>query len=319
MATSVAALSGKCILVVLDNAGHVVDAVAPIVETLVTKIGPLYVLVTSRVSLRVMPETIYRVEPLDVPPPGSTVTEILRCSAVTLSYSAARDFEEIWTLSERTCISSARSTGCGTSRSPPRSWRPSLFARPFCFTNGRLPDRFTGPSILRAVFDWSFSTLSPCNRLLFRRLAMFRGTFTFDAMCAVVCDESYAVVDAINGITDLVAKSLVNFEPDGPARKYRLSQTTRANAFEKLNAEGEHAPIAVRHTSYLAYFSRPRPNNGTPRKLDQGADPQQWFDNALATTGAIAAACCTAPNAPKPEGWLGAADCVLSPPRSCVQ
>lgn len=57
---------------------------------------------------------------------------------------------------------------------------------------------------LRATFDWSFSTLSPCNRLPFRRLAVCGGTFTLDAMCAVVCDESYAVADAINGITDLV-------------------------------------------------------------------------------------------------------------------
>ncbi|MGF6873408.1 ATP-binding protein [Paraburkholderia sp. MM5477-R1] len=79
-----AAVSGKRLLLVLDNAEHVIDAVARIVDALVAASEILRVMVTSREPLRLMQETVYRVEPFDVPPSHSTHAEIVQFSAVKL-------------------------------------------------------------------------------------------------------------------------------------------------------------------------------------------------------------------------------------------
>ncbi len=105
---------------------------------------------------------------------------------------------------------------------------------------------------LRATFDWSFALLDANAQTLFRRLAIFGSVFTFEALCTVACDEALSVASAISGTSKLVGKSLVNVEFDGPVAAYRLTESTRAYAFEKLQAEGEMQCIAARHARHLS-------------------------------------------------------------------
>ena len=84
VALLVAALSEKRGLLVVDNAEHVLETVAPIVDTLLEQSRLLRVLVTSHESLRIRLEVVYRVEPLDAPPPKATDADIPGYSAVTL-------------------------------------------------------------------------------------------------------------------------------------------------------------------------------------------------------------------------------------------
>jgi predicted ATPase len=135
---------------------------------------------------------------------------------------------------------------------------------------------------LRATFDWSFALLDIGTQSIFRRLAIFGGSFTFEAMCAVVCDDELTAANAIGGIAELVAKSLVSVSFEGPAANYRLSESTRAYAMEKLQAEGEVQDITLRHARYLSLSFQTR---GSADRVDERGNPpdfQQTLDDARA-------------------------------------
>lgn len=278
-----AALSGRRMLLVLDNAEHVVDAVARIVDALAAQSAVPLVLVTSREPLRIMPETIYRVEPLEVPPPDSTDAEVLLCSAVRLFLMRANPLlQDMVAVSSEYCLIGEICRRLDGIPLAIELAAARVAALGIAGVHRYLHDRFslltggyrTAPPrhrTLRATFDWSFSILNPCHQVLFRRLAVFRGDFTFAAMCTVVCDEEYPVADAISGIGDLVAKSLVNIELEGPVSRYRLSESTRAYALEKLHAEGEQKLIAARHARYA---------DNVAEESNREMDFQQSLDDA---------------------------------------
>ncbi|WP_082902823.1 winged helix-turn-helix domain-containing protein [Paraburkholderia ginsengiterrae] len=258
-----AALARQHRLLLLDNAEHVIGAVAHIVEVLIAGNDALRVLVTSREPLRIMPETVFRVEPLDVPPPCSTDADVLRCSAVKLFLQLANslqvkvggDSAEIQ-LAGQICrrldgiplaieLAAARVAALGLEGVYRRlDDRMAILAGGY---RTALPRHQT----LRATFDWSFALLNQSAKSLFRRLAVFADAFTFEAMCAVVCDDEYTVAHAIGSIGELAAKSLVNVEFEGPVAKYRLSESARAYALAKLQAEGEQQHITARHARHV--------------------------------------------------------------------
>jgi predicted ATPase/DNA-binding winged helix-turn-helix (wHTH) protein len=251
-------------LLVLDNAEHVIAHVAELVEALVAANANLRVLVTSREPLRIMAEAILRVEPLDVPQPGCPDAQILQQSAVSLfllranslQREVAADSAELRLVGE-ICrrldgiplaleLAAARVVTLGVVGVHQRlDDRMSILAGGY---RTALPRHQT----LRATFDWSFALLDSDSQALFRRSAVFGGVFSFEAMCAVACDASLTVADAISAISELLAKSLVNVEFDGPVARYRLLESTRAYALEKLQAEGERQDMALRHARYLS-------------------------------------------------------------------
>ncbi|MDI7047768.1 hypothetical protein QMN58_30170, partial [Escherichia coli] len=108
----------------------------------------------------------------------------------------------------------------------------------------------------------------------------FGGSFTFAAMCAVVCDDELMAANAIGGIAELVAKSLVSVSFEGPAANYRLSESTRAYAMEKLQAEGEAQDITLRHARYLSLSFQTRALADRVNERDNPPDFQQTLDDA---------------------------------------
>lgn len=289
-----AALARQRGLLLLDNAEHVVGTVAQIVEALIARNNALRVLVTSREPLRIISETVFRVEPLDVPPPRSADADVLRCSAVNLFLKHANclqgrvgnDSTEIQLVGE-ICrrldgiplaieLAAARVVALGVEGVYRR-----LDDRMAILTGGyrtALPRHQT----LRATFDWSFAMLDHSAQSLFRRLAVFGGAFTLEAMCAVACDNEYTFENAICSIVELAAKSLVSVELDGPVAKYRLSESTRAYAMEKLQAEGEGRHITGRYASYLSTCFRTRSADDPHRDASNPTDHQQTLDDARA-------------------------------------
>ena len=103
---------------------------------------------------------------------------------------------------------------------------------------------------MRAVVDWSYGLLSEDEQRFFRALGIFAGGFTVEAAAAVAMDAATTGVDAIDRLADLVAKSLVVADVSGTKPRFRLLDTTRAYALEKLDASGEREPIARRHAEY---------------------------------------------------------------------
>jgi predicted ATPase len=103
---------------------------------------------------------------------------------------------------------------------------------------------------MRAVIDWSYSLLGEDEQVFFRALAIFAGGFTVETVETVAVDAANARVDAIDRLADLVTKSLVVADVSGAKPRFRLLDTTRAYALEKLDESGERVAIARRHAEY---------------------------------------------------------------------
>src|SRR3989441_2776154 len=159
-------------------------------------------------------------------------------------------------------------------RRPPRSTLfpyTTLFRSPAFGVDGiaaRLGDRFhllTGgrrtalprQQTLRATLDWSHELLSETERVVLRRLAVFAGVFTLEAASAVAASADVPAQEVVDCVANLVAKSLLSTDVAGAIAHYRLLDTTRAYAREKLIESGELERFARRHAEYhRALFER---------------------------------------------------------------
>jgi len=104
---------------------------------------------------------------------------------------------------------------------------------------------------LRATLDWSHDHLSEVERLVLRRVAIFSGSFTLDTAIAIVGEEGLNQNDLAEAIESLVDKSMIVAEVDTHETSYRLLDTTRAYALEKLLQSGEQDAIAGRHADFF--------------------------------------------------------------------
>jgi predicted ATPase len=104
---------------------------------------------------------------------------------------------------------------------------------------------------LKATLDWSYDLLSDAERIVFRRVAPFVGHFTLDGASHVAGELGADVVEGFDAITGLVEKSLIATRIDETQAQYRLLDTTRAYALEKLEEHGEFDPISLRHAEYV--------------------------------------------------------------------
>src|SRR6201987_3469863 len=103
---------------------------------------------------------------------------------------------------------------------------------------------------LRATLDWSYELLSEPERVILRRLAVFAGVFRLEAASAVIASPEIAPAEVMDGIANLVAKSLVTVAAGGIVARYRLLDTMRACGLEKLAESGECQWLAPRHAEH---------------------------------------------------------------------
>jgi predicted ATPase len=104
---------------------------------------------------------------------------------------------------------------------------------------------------LRATLDWSHDHLSEVEQIVLRRVAILVGWFTLDAALAVAEEQGIGQPDIVNAVGGLVDKSLIGSATDHRGISYRLLDTTRTYALEKLDASGEVDCIAARHADFL--------------------------------------------------------------------
>ena len=257
------ALSGKHVLVLLDNCEHLVEAAARMAEALVRAGHFVGVIATSREPLRAAAEYVYRVPPLDVPGEDDVDEEdVLRYGAVRLFVARAQAAEPRYVPGRR--VASLTAAICRHLDGMPLAIELAA-ARIAAFgvdgVASRLDDRFrllTGGSrtalprqqTLRATLDWSHELLSEPERVVLRRLSVFTGSFTLDAAAAIAASPEIAGAVAVECVANLVAKSLVSADLGGAVTSYRLLETTRAYAREKLVESGELARFGRRHAEY---------------------------------------------------------------------
>src|SRR5262245_16127027 len=257
-----AALGSKQILLVLDNCEHVIGAAASMAEALLRSTSAT-VMVTSREPLRAEGECVYRVPPLDVPAEGvEDMEDLLRHGAVRLFVARARAAEPSFSADIRGAaaagaicrwldgiplaieLAAARAAALGVEGLAAR-----LDDRFDVLTGGRrtaLPRHQT----LRATLDWSYELLPEAERVVLRRLGIFSGGFTLDAASAIAASAEIAVPEVVDCVANLVTKSLVMADHGGATMRYRLLETTRAYAREKLGESKEFESVARRHAEY---------------------------------------------------------------------
>ena len=257
------AIGTREFLLVLDNCEHVVDAVANLTEAIVSRCPRTTILATSREVLRVHGEHVFRVPPLTVPPETRVEpNDALDHAAVELFIARAgalgSDFkpnEENFGAIASICrrldgipLAIEFAAAHAVMMGPPEI--AALLDDRFKFlTTGRrtaLPRHQT----LRATLDWSYDLLPETEARVLRHLAVFAGDFLLDAAIAVA-GASASVTDHL---ANLVAKSLVVADVRGQTPHYRLLDTTRVYALEKLRGGGEYREAARRHAEFYRDF-----------------------------------------------------------------
>jgi predicted ATPase/DNA-binding winged helix-turn-helix (wHTH) protein len=312
LAGLVAALRDRRALLLLENCEHVIDAAASLAAAVLTGVPGVNILATSREPLGVAGEREHRLGPLGSPPSSSglTAAEAAAFPAVQLFVERVSAIVEDFALTDanaaliveicqrldglplaiefaapRVEVLGLEGLAAGLDHS-----LPLLTAR----RRTSMPRHRT----MRAVVDWSYGLLSEDEQLFFRALGIFAGGFTVEAAAAVAIDAADTPCEAIDRLADLVAKSLVVADVSGATPRFRLLDTTRAYAIEKLDESGERDRIARRHAEYhrnvfaLAEgeaIARPLANGwlitleGTRRPmparrlvLDHKTDPDLW-------------------------------------------
>jgi len=267
-------IGSKSLLLVLDNFEQVIDA-APQIAELLARAPKLSALVTSRSPLRVYGEREYPVPPLGVPDPKhlpdleqfstfeSVALFVERAMAVRPDFAVtginAPAIAEICVRLDGLPLAIELAAARVRVLSP-QAIMDRLGDRMALLSSGArdLPER---QQTLRGAIAWSHELLDETDRRIFARLAVFAGGATLDAIAQVVLDPGERA-DPLDAVASLVDKSLARqeSEPDGEPR-FRMLETIREYAMEKLTERGEADLLRERHAAWvvaLAEDSAPR-------------------------------------------------------------
>ncbi|MBV8132060.1 MAG: winged helix-turn-helix domain-containing protein [Alphaproteobacteria bacterium] len=313
-------LRDKTALVVLDSCEHVIGAAASLAEALLKAAPGASILTTSREPLRAESEALHRLGGLELPSDSvDLAAEALRYSAVQLFNERAAAAVDGFTVADadvpavlEICrrldgiplaleLAAARVDVFGV-----RHLAAHLDDRFRLLTSGRrtaLPRQQT----LRATIDWSYGLLPECEKVVLRRLAVFRGDFTMEAASSVVADEHIRNIDVIETVANLSQKSLVATDVGSDITYHYMFDTMQAYAVEKLNESGETTAISRRHAEYYCNLIATAPDDtatdkfaGYAREIDNIRAALTWaFSPGGDTSAGVRLAAASTPV------WLG--------------
>jgi predicted ATPase len=252
----VSVLRSQRMLLALDNCEHLLDGVVDLVDALRRAAPDVRLLVTSQEPLKVVDEQVYRLVTLAVPP--AQAEDAGDYSAVQLFVAAAKAAEPRFALTRRNV--GAVADVCRHLDGIPLALQLAAARVPLLGIEGlraRLDERFhvlTGGArtvlrrhqTLRGALEWSHGLLTAEEQAVFRRLGVFAGGFTLEAAQEVAADATVSHWQVLEHLGALVDKSLVVAEGEDLPR-YRLLETTRAFALERLGEAGETDEHLRRH------------------------------------------------------------------------
>ncbi len=286
-------LRPRRLVLLLDNFEEV-TAAAPLVADLLAAAAGLVVLVTSRTVLRLRGEHELPVPPLPAPPAGAAdgaqVADLLRYASVRLfverAHATAPGFELTSENAEAVAEICRRLDGLPLAIElaavrvrllPPRALLARLDDRMSLLTGGArdLPER---QRTLRNTLDWSFELLSPAERALFSRLAVFPGTFDLEAAEAVGGADGSApasqdqAAEILDTLSSLVDASLVRQADRAGQVRFSLLGTIRDYAAERLHERGQWKEAHDRHAAHFLAFGE------SARAGLEGPGQVAWLD-----------------------------------------
>lgn len=260
----IAALKDKQMLLVFDNCERVIDSAAAMAVAILKDAPGLHILATSREPLNAEGEYVRRLQPLATPPSTTRLTaaRALEFPAIQLFVERASARLPEFELSDEdvpiladVCakldgiplaieFAAARVDAFGV-----RGLARHLDDRLRLLTMGRRT-ALARHQTMRATLDWGYEVLPEIERLTLQRLGIFVGRFTLEGASRVVAGDGVPESEAADSIANLVAKSLVTADVGGTLVLYRLLETTRAYAREKLTESGTLKLISRRHAEY---------------------------------------------------------------------
>jgi len=279
--TLVDALRSKTLLLALDNCEHLLAACADLAVALLRACPRVRILATSREGLRVPGETLWRVPSLSFPdvrhlPPSE---DLVLYDAVRLFVDRAMSTTPGFAVTGENAPAVAQI--CQRLDGIPlaielAAARVNVLA--VAQIAARLDDRFrllTSGSrtallrqqTLRGAMDWSYGLLEEREKTFLRRLSVFAGGFTLDAAEKICAGKEVDKGDILDLLTSLVDKSLVGFSGQDGQERYRLLETIRQYARDRLLESGETEEVRRRHRDwYMVLAEQAAPELHGPRQ-----------------------------------------------------
>ena len=261
-------LKNKRTLLILDNCEHLIKPSAELAHAIVKNAPQVRMIASSREPLHVPGEKTYPILPLPVPDRHASLQVLQATPAVQLFVERAQAHKPAFELNEREAPAVAelvaRLEGIPLALELAAA---RVRAMSVADINKRLTDRYkllTGGSrvlqqrqqTLRALVDWSYELLNQNEQMVLRRLAVFVGGFDLEAaekVCGVEPIEDLVVLDLLGSLVD---KSLAMLEESQDGSRYRMLETIRDYAADKLKEDADEAAAAAeRHNQYYFHLA----------------------------------------------------------------
>jgi predicted ATPase/DNA-binding XRE family transcriptional regulator len=253
-------LKPRRLLLILDNCEHVLDRARDIAAAVTQSCPYVQILSTSRQPLNVAGEQTYRLPSLGVPPaPLESARDVLAYGAVALFVDRAVAVDASFSLTEDNAVDvvevcrrldgiplAIELAAARVNVLTPRQIAQRLDRRFRLLTVGD-PHALPRHQTMTALIDWSYDLLTPREQTFFESMSVFAGGCTLEAaaaVCAIDGEDDVAVIDLL---ASLVTKSLLLTELANGEQRYRLLESSRQYARDKLTARGEQERVARRH------------------------------------------------------------------------
>jgi non-specific serine/threonine protein kinase len=245
------ALRQRTMLLVLDNCEHVLDTAATLATLITRQCADVRILATSREAIGIGGERVFRLLSLT----DKEGAQLFRDRALAAGAFGKLDMETLARLSHRLDgmplaieLAAAR---CGAML--PEDIERRLDHR-FQLLRGARRGRIERHQTLHQTVAWSYDLLEPQEQRVFDRLSVFAGGFTLDAAQAIAGGEDLGVLAVEEAIEALVARSMTLAQNTEDSTRYRLLETLRQFAEERLLASGDAQDVRQKHVRYFADF-----------------------------------------------------------------
>jgi len=286
-------LKARKLLLLLDNCEHLLDVCTRLADTLLQNCPEVQILATSREPMGIVGEQTFRVPSLSLPPQptGVTAESVGQYEAVRLFVERATAVQPVFTITNAPALAQlcVRLDGIPLAIELAAARVRSLSVQEI---NGKLDNRFrllTGGSrtalprqqTLRALIDWSYDLLQEPEKRLLRRLAVFAGGWTLEAAEQVCVGDTGGVeergqpdeaAETLDLLTSLADKSLVVAEPQEGRARYRLLESVRQYAHDRLVEEGTFEVMRSRHQAFYQALAE----EAEPKLL--GPEQAAWLE-----------------------------------------
>lgn len=278
-------LQDKRLLIVLDNCEHLIEACAVLVDVLLRRCSDIVVLATSREGLGIGGETAYRVPSLSLPDPKErhTLESLSHFESVRLFIDRATQADTGFTVTNENAPALAsichRLDGIPLAIELAAARLRTLSVEEI---NNKLDHRFRllvsgnrtalpRQQTLRSLIDWSYDLLSDDEKVMLQRLSVFSGGFTLESAERVCAGDPVEESGVLDLLTSLANKSLLVTDQLGATTRYRLLETVRQYAVDRLAESGYWETAHDRHLQHFLEIA-----NQAAESAQTTEAPQMW-------------------------------------------